>query len=110
MDEYANRFLELSIYTPGLVMSEQQKIDRFIYGLPTGMHNIMVGQVFPSLTEVIDRARRIELRLRERWTAEIEAQRKRPRIESAPSGSRTIQPPQAPIIRQPQAMRTGLGQ
>ena len=86
VDEYASRFLNLSVYAPGLVTTEQQKIDRFIYGLPTSMHNIIVGQIFPSLTDVIDRARRIELRLRERRTAEIEAQRKRPWSEPAPSG------------------------
>ena len=76
IDEYASRFLELSMYAPGLVTTEQQRIDRFIYGLPTDIHNNLVGQPHVSLTDVIDRARRIEERNKEVRAADGEARKK----------------------------------
>ena len=76
IDEYVSRFLELSMYAPGLVATEQQRIDRFIYGLPTDIHNNLVGQPHVSLTDVIARARRIEERNTEVRAVDSEMRKK----------------------------------
>ena len=55
VDEYASRFLELSEYAPGLVGTERQKINRFVYGLRKDVRKVMVGQTHGTLIETINK-------------------------------------------------------
>ena len=64
------------MYAPRLIATEQQRIDRFIYGLPTDIHNNLVGQPHVTLTDVIDRARRIEERNMEVQATESEMRKR----------------------------------
>ena len=83
IDDYANRFLELSAYAPGLVDTERRKVDRFVHGLQPQIRRVMVGQTHVSLTEAIDKARRIELTDAESGSADTDP-RKRARVEATP--------------------------
>ena len=64
------------MYAPRLVATEQQRIDRFMYGIPTDIHNNLVGQPHVILTNVIDRVRRIEERTMEVRVAKNEMKKK----------------------------------
>ena len=68
MDEYAYKFIELSVYALELVATEQQWIDCFIYGLSTEIHNNLIEQTHVFLIDVIDKAYRID-----EWSMEVRA-------------------------------------
>ena len=103
VDEYASRFLELSEYAPGLVGTERQKINRFVYGLRKDVRKVMVGQTHGTLTETIDKARRIELWDAEDGSSDMGDQRKKFRVDTPQMGQRGAQI-QRPQI-QPQVQR-----
>ena len=111
IDEYANRFLELSAYASGLVDTERRKVDRFVYGLQPQIRRVMVGQTHVSLTEAIDKARRIELMDAEGGGSDTDP-RKRARVEATPQVQVQIQG--GPQFHQPQVargqIRPGVGQ
>ena len=99
VEDYARRFMELYPYAPGLVATEPQKVDRFVYGLPLEIHTVMVGHTYSSLADAVDRARRIESGYRER---------KRLRGDTSQSGQRGAQPQQLVAHRAtPQGVRPG---
>ena len=75
VDDYANRFLELSAYVVGLVDTEKRKVDRFIHGLQPQIRRVLVGQTHASLTEAIDKARRIELTDAESGSSESDSRK-----------------------------------
>ena len=80
VEEYASKFMELSVYAPGLIATEKQKVDRFLYGLRKDIRRAVVGQRCASLTEAIDIASRVEL-----WDTEEEVeQRKKVKVDFPP--------------------------
>ena len=42
VDDYASRFIELSIYAPGLMATEGQKVNHFVYELQKDIRRVMV--------------------------------------------------------------------
>ena len=88
--KYANRFLKLSVYAPGLVDTERRKEDRFVYGLQQQIRRVIVRQTHASLTEAIDKARRIELMDAEGGGSDTDP-RKWARVEATPQVQVQIQ-------------------
>ncbi|XP_034914505.1 uncharacterized protein [Populus alba] len=79
VDEYDLKFTQLSRYAEHLLPTEECRVKRFIRGLKSSMYMVMVSQVFPSYTSVVDKARLIEARELEDMVA---SQSKRSREES----------------------------
>ena len=110
VDDYASRFLELSAYAPALVTTERQKVSRFIYGLQKDIRRVMIGQTYASLTEAMDRARRIELWDREDGISDANDQRKKLRVEASQQNQMRPQLQQQVARGQFQGQRAGGGQ
>ena len=105
VDGYANRFLELSVYSPGLVATEKQKVDRFVYGLRKDVRRVMAGQTYATLTEAMDRARRVELWDKEGESSEGNDPRKRFKPNPPPQGQKRFQTQQQQNRGNPQGVQ-----
>ena len=70
--EYDKRFTELSLFATHLVPTENDRIDRFIDGLPTYIHNSVVPmrKHFATYADVVDCALRLERRRKEEKDAQ----------------------------------------
>ena len=56
VDAYARRFIKLCGHAPTLVATDEQKVGKFMWGLPASMQKALIG--FPLLTfgEMVDKA------------------------------------------------------
>ena len=61
--------------------TEGQKVILFVYRLQKDIDRVMVGQTYTSLSEAIDKARKIELWDKESGSSDIGEQRKKMRMD-----------------------------
>ena len=60
VDAYAQKFVELCVYTPSLVATDRLRVRQLIRGLPLNMQKVLLGQGNLSFVEVVNRARQFE--------------------------------------------------
>ena len=60
VEAYACKFVELCDYAPSLVATEEQKVQRFIRGLPASIRRVLASQDILTFASTVDKARVVE--------------------------------------------------
>ena len=102
MNEYRDKFLQLSRYAPEEVAQDEKKQELFLEGLYGGLQYQLVAHTFPSFQHMIDKALVLESKRREL------GEQKRKFNGSGQSSSNTR--PRLPMPQGPQQQRTGMQQ
>ena len=68
VSQYAKGFTRLSKYAPRLVPDEAARVDRLRAGMIPPLYNALLFGDFPTLTNIVDRAKLWETKNKEGWT------------------------------------------